>query len=86
MDDLLKFLLTSGDQFTSGGILAAMFVFTVVALYREWIVMGGPYRKCLARVEEFERRATEKAAANEAKIAQLEAKIEELTARERRRS
>lgn len=85
MDELLRFLLTSGDQFSAGGILAAGFALTVVALYREWIVMGKPYRECMERVAEFERQATERASASDQKVRELEARIAELTERTERR-
>lgn len=85
MDDTIKWLLTSGNQLTVGGLLVAGFALTVVALYREWIVLGKPYHACMARVEEFEEQATERAKANEAKVAQLEAKLQEIQAREGRR-
>lgn len=89
MEELFKWLLTSGDQITAPGLLMAGFGLTVIALYREWIVLGKPYRACMTRVAEFEKQATERAAANEAKVDELEAQIEALRdAREsnRRRS
>lgn len=85
MDDLFKWLLTSGDQFSVGGLLAAALVFVVTALYREWVVMGGPYKRCMKRVAEFEEKATREAIANEQKISMLEAKVEELRTRDARR-
>ncbi len=85
MNELLTQLATSGDKLSVTGILAALFVFTVIALYREWIVLGGPYKRCMARVDEFERKATAEAQANEAKISRLEIQLEELRQRETRR-
>lgn len=85
MDVLLRFLLTSGDQFSAGGILAAGFALTVTAFYREWIVLGKPYRACMERVAAFESQATDRAAASEKKVAELEAKLAELTERQNRR-
>lgn len=62
MDSLIQFLLTSGDRFSVGGLLATGFALTVVALYREWIVMGGPYHRCMKENAQY--RADEKAEAS----------------------
>jgi hypothetical protein len=78
MDSLLKFILTSGNQITVVGLLTAELVFGVIALYREWFVLGKPYRACMQRVEAFEKAATTRADVNEAKVAELEARIREL--------
>lgn len=76
MNDFAQWLILHTDQIPTGGLFLVGFGVFIVALYREWIVLGGPYRTCMNRVDAFEAQATERAEANEARAEQTEARFE----------
>ena len=76
MDAIFRFLAASGSQLSVGTLLVAGFSAFAWALYTERLVLGGPYRRCMARVDRFEAEATKRAEANEAKTAKLESDFE----------
>lgn len=89
MDDLAKEVLLHWQDIPLGAKWAGTFCLIVVALYREWFVLGITFHRCMLEKEQCEHDTQAKmlaeAAAAESKITRLEAQLDELRARDGRR-
>lgn len=80
MDDPLKWLALNGDNISTLGLLVVF----ILALVKEWVVLGSTHRECIRDRDRFEGKVESLAADNEEKIARLELEIDNLRASRRR--
>jgi hypothetical protein len=86
MSAFFQDIATNANQLTVTGLLALLIVSGVIALHRGWVVLGSTYDDCVTDRDRFEQKVEALAAANEAKIARLEADNLDLRTRPRGRT
>lgn len=74
MDDSLQWLLLNGDKISA---LALLLIF-VLALIRQWIVLGFTHQECVRDRDGFKARVDALAKSNEEELTRLRREVEEL--------